>query len=132
MNFIQRYQQMMRGRYGRFDFLNRFVLVCAFILWMLSPFFRLGFLRIIVIALILYVLYRFFSKRIYVRLNENKAIQQALKRIDQKIFHRKKTSQIHQLYFECPKCHQKLRAPKGKGKIKVTCSTCGHVFIKKV
>ena len=35
-------------------------------------------------------------------------------------------------YFTCPSCHQKLRAPRGKGRIEVTCRKCNHVFIKKV
>jgi ribosomal protein L37AE/L43A len=34
--------------------------------------------------------------------------------------------------FKCPSCKQKLRAPKGRGKIQVTCSKCHNQFIKKV
>ena len=34
--------------------------------------------------------------------------------------------------FSCPGCHHKMRAPKGKGKIKVTCHSCGKEFVKKV
>lgn len=35
-------------------------------------------------------------------------------------------------YFKCPNCKQKLRAPRGRGKIQVTCQRCRHQFIKKV
>ena len=28
----------------------------------------------------------------------------------------------------CPECKSRLRIPNGKGKIKVTCSKCKHVF----
>ena len=31
-------------------------------------------------------------------------------------------------YFRCPQCKQKLRAPRGRGKIQVTCQKCHHVF----
>lgn len=133
MKFIQAYQNLMRGRYGRFDFLNRVVVVIAFVLWLVSAFPALSFLRWIVIVLFVYVFYRFFSKRIHLRLNENKKVHLKFQQLDAKLFKRKQTkTAVTQLYFECPHCHQKLRAPKGKGKIKVTCSTCGHIFIKKV
>ena len=35
-------------------------------------------------------------------------------------------------YFKCPECKQKMRAPKGRGKIKVTCKHCHTQFVKKV
>ena len=31
-------------------------------------------------------------------------------------------------YLKCPKCHQKVRVPKGKGKIRVTCPSCDNKF----
>ena len=34
-------------------------------------------------------------------------------------------------HFRCPKCHQKVRVPRGKGKIQITCPKCGEKFIKK-
>lgn len=34
-------------------------------------------------------------------------------------------------YLYCPQCSQKLRVPKGKGKIRVTCSLCRNQFIAK-
>lgn len=34
------------------------------------------------------------------------------------------------IFFDCPKCHRKYRAPKGRGHIRVTCSNCGMVFDK--
>ncbi len=34
-------------------------------------------------------------------------------------------------YFRCPKCKQQLRAPRNKGKIRVTCHKCGEKFIIK-
>ena len=33
--------------------------------------------------------------------------------------------------FKCPSCGVKLRVPRGKGKIKVTCRQCGATFEEK-
>ena len=35
-------------------------------------------------------------------------------------------------YFKCPDCGKKFRAPKGKGRIRVTCTGCGKQFEQKV
>ena len=35
-------------------------------------------------------------------------------------------------YFKCPTCRQVQKAPKGRGRIRVTCHNCGNVFEKKV
>jgi predicted RNA-binding Zn-ribbon protein involved in translation (DUF1610 family) len=34
-------------------------------------------------------------------------------------------------FFKCPACRQKIRVPKGKGRIEITCPRCGNRFIKK-
>lgn len=34
-------------------------------------------------------------------------------------------------YFKCPTCNIKLRVPRGKGKILITCPKCNTQFTKK-
>jgi ribosomal protein L37AE/L43A len=34
-------------------------------------------------------------------------------------------------FFKCPACRQKIRVPRGKGRIEITCPRCGDRFIKK-
>ena len=31
-------------------------------------------------------------------------------------------------YLICPQCAQRLRVPRGKGRIRVTCTNCGNIF----
>ena len=37
----------------------------------------------------------------------------------------------HFRFFKCPACRQKIRVPRGKGRIEITCPRCGSKFIKK-
>lgn len=34
-------------------------------------------------------------------------------------------------YFKCPQCKTRVRVPRGKGKIKITCPSCRESFVKK-
>ena len=34
-------------------------------------------------------------------------------------------------YFDCPRCRQPIRVPRGKGKIAITCPKCKEKFIRK-
>ena len=34
-------------------------------------------------------------------------------------------------YYRCPQCRQKLRVPRGRGRIQISCPRCGTQFIKK-
>ena len=34
-------------------------------------------------------------------------------------------------FFKCPQCKQKVRVPKGRGKICITCPKCKTEFVKK-
>ena len=34
-------------------------------------------------------------------------------------------------YFKCPHCGQKVRVPRGRGKIEITCPSCRQTFVKR-
>ncbi len=34
-------------------------------------------------------------------------------------------------FFVCPVCRQQLRVPRGKGRVEITCPSCGDKFIRK-
>ena len=127
-------QQMMRGRYGHFDALNRTLLYISIIGIVMNVFMHSMIVRIISWLILIFVYYRFFSKKIYSRANENTKYLTVIKKCKNRLNREKnKVENRHTYnYFSCPACKQELRAPKGKGKIKVTCSKCQNQFVKKV
>lgn len=127
-NTIQRF---MYGRYGG-DQLNVFLLVLYLIFYFISiwtNFLPLYWLSLVVIV---WGLFRMLSRNLPRRRAENaKFMQLAGPAINW--FHLRRTmhrDKEHR-YFRCPSCGQQLRVPKGKGKITVTCRSCGAVFQEK-
>ena len=129
-NWQMKLARLMIGRYGRFDALNKTMLVIA-IIGLLIP---ISWLSLISYLLLILTYYRLFSRKIYVRSAENQKYLAFQKKLFGRFSHQKaafKDRHTH-VYFRCPECKQQLRAPKGRGKIKVTCNKCHHQFIKKV
>ena len=81
----------------------------------------------------MYVYFRMFSKNIQKRYEENMKYLQ-LKRQVMGRFEKEKRMiadrKVNHIY-KCPTCKQKIRIPKGKGKICITCPKCGTEFTKK-
>ena len=129
-NWRLKYMRLMKGRYGYFDSLNKLLMILA-ILSLLIP---VSILTWLAYFLIIVAYYRFFSKRIYLRSNENQKYLVYQKKVSRFFKNKKKAFQERKthVYFRCPKCKQTIRAPRGKGKIKITCSKCKHPFVKKV
>lgn len=74
--------------------------------------------------------FRIFSKNISRRQTEN---QRFLLRLEPLIrFRNRQQTKRRQKnlysFFKCPGCGTVLRVPKGKGHIRITCKSCGHVF----
>lgn len=126
--FYQKYAYLMRGRYGRLDQINKALLIVWAVMMIFDRWIPFYIGNILAIAAFVLVLYRFCSKKIYPRSNENQKFVQWLARM--KDFLKGKNGTYR--YFKCPECKQKMRAPKGRGKIKVTCKHCHTQFVKKV
>lgn len=129
-NWRLKFTQFMRGRYGFFDSLSKAMMVVA-IIFLLIPVRWMSWLAYLLLIL---AYYRFFSKKIYVRSNENQKYVALQNKIVGRFKNQKDAFQNRKTYtyFRCPECKQQLRAPKGRGKIKVTCNKCQHQFVKKV
>lgn len=130
--------RFMQGRYGN-DQLNNF-LMKAFLIEFLLYFLLRGVSRglstvmyYLGFATIIYVYYRLFSRNIYKRASENQAFLNKTANIRSKINSQKsimKQRKTHRIY-KCPTCKQKVRVPKGKGKISIHCPKCDTYFIKR-
>ena len=117
-------RSFMAGRYGT-DRLNMMILCAglgASILSMLIPVqpLNLIFWALSYVLMIL-AIFRSLSRNTYKRYQENRKFLQ--------IFDRIKDRQHR--YFDCPKCRQMVRVPRGKGKISITCPRCREKFVKK-
>ena len=130
-DFLYRFFQGRYGAYGT-DKLTRFLLVLAGVLLILSFLTPLGILYYFALALLFYCYFRMFSKNIPARYKENEAFVKILDRIVNFFrgigcnFSQRKAYHI----YKCPNCKQKIRIPKGKGKIAVKCPKCGEEFIR--
>ena len=126
--FLQRlksgFRHFMLGRYGT-DKLNMAILtvgvICCLIV-MFVPFPLLDLLlTILSYGLMGWAIFRMFSRNTYKRYQENRKYLRLKERLKDRE-HR---------YFDCPRCHQPVRVPRGKGKIAITCPKCKEKFIKK-
>lgn len=127
----ERMRQWMLGRYG-LDPFGQFLNVAALILLVLGMIFA-DVLTTFAFALIIYHIFRMFSRNIVKRSRENESylsLRQRLSGIFRSSQQQVKQRKTHRFY-RCPSCRQQLRVPKGKGKINITCSTCGTAFERK-
>lgn len=119
------FQKLFLGRNGP-DQLSLAVMIAACVI----NFLPYGFIP--ALLLMAYAFYRMFSKNVNKRRTENYKFMvfwNKLKSGFQTFFANLKGSKTHKI-FTCPKCGQKLRVPKGKGKVNITCSKCQHRFVK--
>lgn len=128
--------RFMSGRNGMDD-LARAEWVVVWILLLLSLFIRVPIVQLILIALFwgttIHLYFRVFSKNIAKRRAENQVFANARYRLVVYFNKQKKIRQEKKVYrfFKCPDCRQKVRVPKGHGKIIITCPKCRAEFAKK-
>ena len=118
-------RSFMTGRYGT-DKLNMVILVAGLIACILAMFLRsLPWINLLLV-LLSYILmgwaiFRSLSRNTYKRYQENRRYL---------MFLQKWKDREHR-YYRCPRCHQTVRVPRGKGKISISCPKCREKFIRK-
>lgn len=127
-----RLRKFMMGRYG-IDSFGRFLLVLACITLLLSRMFFRNALYIVSLMILIYAYYRVFSKKINKRYKENNTYLNYKYKIRNFILKEKYMFKQRRIYhiYRCPGCRQKIRIPKGKGKVCITCPKCKTEFIKR-
>lgn len=123
--------RFMIGRYG-VDQFSRFLMWATLVIMVIGIFthpivYCVGF------AGMIYMYFRIFSKNWTKRSAENQwylrksyAVRNWFDK-KKKLWKLKKTHKI----FKCPTCKQKIKVPKGKGKIEIRCTKCDTKFIKR-
>ena len=117
-------RSFMAGRYGT-DKLGLAMLGAALAMSLLGSFIPVAAVKLAMTAayygLMIWAISRSLSRNTYKRYQENRKFLQFFDRVKDRD-HR---------YFDCPKCRQVVRVPRGKGKIAITCPKCREKFIKK-
>lgn len=125
------FQRFMYGRYGN-DQLNTALVVLYLILWLLEMITHFSLFGLLSTILVFVVLFRMLSRNLYKRREENvKFLRRADPAIRWYRLQRTMRRDKDHIYFKCPNCSQQLRVPRGKGKITVTCRSCGASFQEK-
>ena len=118
------FRRFMQGRYGN-DKLNMTILwsgVLACVISMVLPWPK-G--KVLFSALsyvcMFWAIFRGLSRNTYKRYQENRKYLCFIEKVKDRE-HR---------HYNCPRCRQPVRVPRGKGKIAITCPKCREKFIRK-
>ena len=94
---------------------------------------RVSLFTYVGMVLLILCYYRSLSRNISKRTEENYKYYAVKDRIRNKFSGLKDQWDNRRLYhyYRCPQCRQKLRVPRGRGRIQISCPRCGTQFIKK-
>lgn len=128
--------RFMQGRYG-VDTFSKFLLGFGLVVVLVSSVFGGKTISAVCYAIgwftIIYCYFRMFSKNVTKRYAENQSF--LAKTYKLRCYFQKQKNEwgqrkVYHIY-KCPSCGQKIRIPKGKGKIEVRCPKCSTTFVKK-
>ncbi len=147
-----RFQEFMYGRYGN-DQLNQCLSIVTLVLIVVNLFTKNRIIWYIALALLIWTYFRMFSRNTGKRSAENDRFleitsrfrrgggsggsysrqsgQRSYSRPTAEERRRQREQRKYYRFFLCPHCNQKVRVPKGKGRIEITCPKCRTTFIKK-
>ena len=127
--------RFMAGRNGN-DQLNLFLFAVDALLLLAAMLIggRVGSgLYIAVLALLVFIYFRSFSRNLPRRREENEKYMRLKYRLaaNMKVRKEKWVQRKEYKFYTCPSCKTTLRVPRGHGKIKIVCRKCGNSFTGK-
>ena len=127
----EKFMRFMYGRYG-VDTLGKYSLGAGLATMVLSIVFDSYTLSLLSWFFIILTYFRMFSRNLYKRSSENQTFLNKTYKL-RTWFGKQKTMmaqrKTHHIY-RCPGCKQKIRVPRGKGRIEIRCPKCHTTFIK--
>lgn len=132
-----KFYRFMQGRYG-VDQFAKFTMGVALVFIVLAIFVNTGssagsLLDMLGLVAIVYTYFRIFSRNISKRAQENQKYLSATAKLRQRLNKEKNMMKQRKDYhiYTCPSCGQKVRIPRGKGKIEISCPKCHSKFVKR-
>ena len=124
-NLAAKLSQFMQGRNGT-DALGISAILAAVVAKVLAVLFGSTLLDVLSLALILYALFRCYSRNTIKRAEENLAFLDATKKPREwaSLAYKKVKNRKTTCYFTCENCKTVYALPKGKGKLRATCPKC--------
>ena len=131
-NWTNKMMQFMQGRYGA-DQMGQMLSAVSMVFLIISLFSRNQAWFLLAVIGIVYNYFRMFSKNISKRYAENQKYLKMTAGIRRKLASWKSQLAQRKIYhiYRCPGCKQKIRVPRGRGKIEIRCPKCNTRFVKK-
>ena len=122
----------MQGRYGA-DQMGQMLSAVSMVFLIISLFSRNQAWFLLAVIGIVYNYFRMFSKNISKRYAENQKYLKMTAGIRRNLASWKSQLAQRKIYhiYRCPGCKQKIRVPRGRGKIEIRCPKCNTRFVKK-
>lgn len=128
----RRLAEFMNGRYGA-DQLSKFMLGVCLVCLVVNIFTGVRAVYLVALLILGICYYRMLSRDYARRSAENQKYLNLLWKGKGRLAKtRNRIVQSKDFHiYKCPSCGQKIRIPRGKGKICITCPKCRHEFEKK-
>ena len=128
----EKFYRFMQGRYGSDDF-SKFLVGVGMAMIILNLLTRSSIFNLLFWVCLIYSYFRMFSKNYSARYAENQKFLSLKNQFKYKLENHKRLREQKKIYhiYSCPYCKQKIRIPKGKGTIIVTCPKCKQEFGKR-